>query len=117
MADHAYEPRLRKMEKDLSGRFERRIAREREPADDSLADKSVAEETTSENFAEAELDATVLTQVRDALRRIDDGTFGRCIVDGEPIEAKRLEASPWTPYCLKHQKLVEGGSTSRTPTI
>jgi DnaK suppressor protein len=117
MAHHDYEPRLRKMEKELSTRTERRFAREREPADDSLADKSVAEETTSENFAEAELDATILTQVRDALQRIEDGTFGQCIVDRGPIEAKRLEASPWTPYCMKHQKLLEAAATPKTPTI
>ena len=32
------------------------------------------------------LGATVLQQVRDALRRIDEGTFGRCVVDGVAIE-------------------------------
>jgi RNA polymerase-binding transcription factor DksA len=42
--------------------------------------------------------------VRAALRRIDDGTYGKCVLDDE---AKRLESVPWTPYCLKHQSKLE----------
>ena len=81
-----------------------------------VGDASVADEGESEDFAEAELDATVLQQVRDALRRIDDGTFGRCVVDGAPIEERRLEAVPWTPYCLKHQSALEAGDQPK-PTL
>jgi RNA polymerase-binding transcription factor DksA len=41
----------------------------------------------------------VLKQVRDALVRVrvDNGTFGPCLVDGRPIEEKRLDDVPWTP--------------------
>lgn len=38
--------------------------------------------------------------VRDALRRIDNGTYGVCFNCGEPIEAKRLEAQPTATRCL-----------------
>jgi RNA polymerase-binding transcription factor len=82
-----------------------------------VGDVSISDEGESETFTEAELDATVLQQVRDALRRIDDGTFGRCVVDGGMIEEKRLQAVPWTPYCLKHQRLLEAASRPRTPTL
>ena len=80
-------------------------------------DASVAGEDASEDFSEAELDSTILSLVRDALRRIDAGTFGQCGVDGGPIGAKRLEASPWVPYCLKHQKLLEAAAGHRFPTL
>src|SRR6267142_7023853 len=63
------------------------------------------------------LEGTVLQQVRDALQRIEDGIFGCCVVDGEPIEPKRLEAVPWTPYCVKHRKLLEATSRLRTPSL
>jgi RNA polymerase-binding transcription factor DksA len=46
------------------------------------ADESVADESESEDFTEAELDATILQQVQDALRRIEDGTYGQCLIDG-----------------------------------
>jgi DnaK suppressor protein len=109
---------------DLEARLSNRAEREREQAREQVIDvprdtagDSVADEGESEDFAEAELDATVLQQVRDALQRIADGTFGRCVVDGEPIEPTRLEAVPWTPYCMKHQKLREAASQQRTPSL
>ena len=39
-----------------------------------------------------------------------DGTYGQCLIDGGPIDPKRLEDVPWTPYCIKHQKLLEAAS-------
>ena len=114
-----YKQRLRDVEAELSARIAHEREQAREQVVDSArdrADDSVTDEAESEDFTEAELDATVLQQVRDALQRIDDGTFGRCVVDGEPIEPKRLEAVPWTPYCLKHQKLLEEPSR-RPPSL
>lgn len=115
-----YKQRLLKLEAQLTARVAREAGHARGQKIDSTGDAgdaSVADETASEQLAEAELDSTVLTQVRDALRRIDDGTFGTCIADGGPIEANRLEASPWTPYCLKHQRLLEAAAPGRTPTL
>jgi DnaK suppressor protein len=115
-----YKARLLDLEARLSNRTARaQVAAREQPLDSpgDIGDASVAEEGASEDLTEAELDAAVLQQVRDALRRVDEGTYGRCVVDGEPIEARRLEAVPWTPYCLKHQKLVEGSTGTRTPTL
>jgi DnaK suppressor protein len=115
-----FKRRLLELENRLSDRIAHRHEAAREQLLDSpgdMGDASVADEGESENFTEAELDATVLQQVRDALRRIEEGTFGRCVVDGAPIEPKRLEAVPWTPHCLKHQKLLEAASRPRTPTL
>ena len=50
-----------------------------------------------------------LTQVRSALDRLDDGTFGECMHCGNRIGAKRLEALPWTPYCIDCQEKIEKG--------
>jgi DnaK suppressor protein len=114
-----YKRRLLDLEADLSGRITRDQQNARTQVLDApgdVADASVAGEAESQAFTDAELDASVLQQVRDALRRIEDGTFGRCLVDGGPIEEKRLEAVPWTPYCLKHQQLLEGASRPK-PTL
>jgi RNA polymerase-binding transcription factor len=105
--------RLLDVETHLSGRITREHASARAQVQEGpgdAGDASVADEAESEEFTQAELDATVLQQVREALRRIENGTFGRCVVDGGPIDEKRLEAVPWTPYCLKHQKLLEAAS-------
>jgi DnaK suppressor protein len=115
-----YKRRLLELEKQLSDRVLREEQSGREHTFDVPADSgdaSLADEAKSEEFTQAELDATILKQVRDALRRIDEGTFGRCAVDGAPIEEMRLQAVPWTPYCLKHQELLEAASRQNMPTL
>lgn len=69
------------------------------------ADASSANEVAAEKFTEAEMTTETLTLIREALVRINDGTYGKCLVDGGPIEAKRLEAVPWAQHCLKHADL------------
>jgi len=49
----------------------------------------------------------LLTEVEQALKHIGEGTYGRCIVDGELIPEKRLEAIPWTSRCVQHEEQME----------
>ena len=111
--------RLIEMETRLSSRKVRDVESGREQLIDTAADAgdaSVADEAESEDFTEAQLDATILQQVQDALQRIENGTYGRCLVDGGPIDPRRLEAVPWAPYCIRHQKLLEAASRPK-PTL
>ena len=115
-----YKQRLLDLEKNLAGRTDRDVEGGRGELIDTphdAGDASVSDVAIDTAFTKAELDSIVLQQVRDALRRIDEGTFGRCIVDGGPIEAKRLEAVPWAPHCLKHQSLIEAAGRERTWTL
>jgi DnaK suppressor protein len=115
-----YKQRLLDLERTLSARVRRAAGQGREEFIDAahdLGDASVADEMASEEFTEAEHNTAVLQQVRDALGRVADGTFGRCIVDDGPIEERRLEAVPWTRYCLKHAQQLEVAASSRTPTL
>jgi DnaK suppressor protein len=115
-----YRTRLLAEERALSARIERAIARAREQRDETArdaGDASSADELEDETLTEADADRIVLTQVRDALRRIDDGTFGTCVIGGELIERERLDAIPWTPYCSRHEKLREVPEPERTPTL
>lgn len=41
-----------------------------------------------------------LAQVRVALARTEDGTYGTCEVCGQPISPERLEVRPWAVRCL-----------------
>ena len=115
-----YKQRLLDFEKTLSARIGQEADQARGEFIDSahdVGDASVADEVSSEQFTEAEHNADVLQQVRDALDRVADGTFGTCIVDGGSIEEPRLEAVPWTPYCLKHAQKLEVAASPRTPTL
>ncbi|GGH17603.1 TraR/DksA family transcriptional regulator [Silvibacterium dinghuense] len=72
-------------------------------------DHSVDDDIKGVLFTEGNLQWKVLEQVREALGRIEHGTYGRCVVDGGLIEKKRLKAIPWTRYCLKHEQQEEVG--------
>lgn len=48
-----------------------------------------------------------LEDVKRALRRLDEGTYGTCEACGRPIPAERLEASPGARYCLEDQARLE----------
>jgi DnaK suppressor protein len=114
-----HKQRLIEIKTRLSSRKARDVKSGREQLLDTAADAgdaSVADEAESEDFTQAELDATILQQVQDALQRIENGTYGQCLVDGGPIDPKRLDAVPWTPYCIRHQKLLEAASGPK-PTL
>jgi len=45
-----------------------------------------------------------LAEIDAALKRLDDGTYGKCVVGGEDIGAERLEAMPWASLCIVHAR-------------
>jgi DnaK suppressor protein len=49
-------------------------------------------------------ESNLLRQVRSALRRIHDGSFGVCIECDWAISPKRLAAVPWAPRCIQCQE-------------
>jgi DnaK suppressor protein len=55
----------------------------------------------------------LLTDVQQALERIEQGTYGLCIVCGQPIPEKRLEALPWAARCVKDEEQLEQRIESR----
>lgn len=59
-----------------------------------------------------------LMMIEDALKRIKEKTYGVCIGCGKKIESGRLEAVPYTPYCLECEKkheYLEGENTNFRP--
>ncbi|MDB6029139.1 MAG: yocK [Verrucomicrobiales bacterium] len=48
-----------------------------------------------------------LYEIEQALNRIRNGSYGLCEMSGEPIEAERLEAIPWTRYSAVAQRELE----------
>ncbi|MCA4131587.1 TraR/DksA C4-type zinc finger protein [Arthrobacter sp. M4] len=56
----------------------------------------------SQASALLEQSRTALEQIEAALERISDGSFGYCAVCGAAISEGRLEARPWTPFCIEH---------------
>lgn len=52
-------------------------------------------------------ESNLLRNVRGALRRLNDGSFGVCVHCEEEISPKRLAAVPWTAYCIQCQELAD----------
>lgn len=52
-------------------------------------------------------ESNLLRNVRAALRRIEEGSFGVCLHCEEDISPKRLAAVPWTPYCIQCQEMAD----------
>ncbi len=73
------------------------------PASDpnDVADSIEEYETRSAELKELE---SRYNSVKAALVRIEEGTYGICSVDGEPIEQERLEANPAATTCIKHRE-------------
>jgi RNA polymerase-binding transcription factor len=48
-----------------------------------------------------------LEQVEAALRRLDEGAYGKCVQCGAPIAPSRLRVLPYAPLCVKCQEQQE----------
>ena len=58
-------------------------------------------------------DSALLRQVKAALRRIDDGSFGTCIECDSAISPKRLAAVPWAARCIQCQDAADRDGQER----
>jgi RNA polymerase-binding transcription factor DksA len=56
-----------------------------------------------------------LYEIDEALRRIDNLTYGICELTQQPIELARLEAVPYARYCLAGAKEMEKGKPRYRP--
>jgi DnaK suppressor protein len=70
-------------------------------------DLSVADDTTSADFADARRDLEEYRAGQAALARLDAGHYGACIDCGEPISAPRLQAQPFAIRCIACQERRE----------
>jgi DnaK suppressor protein len=52
-------------------------------------------------------ESTLLRQVKSALARVADGSYGTCLHCEEDIKPKRLDAVPWTKYCIVCQEAAD----------
>jgi len=68
--------------------------------DEGFADSAAATSERSEVLAQVEQAQAHRSEVVGALRRLDDGSYGKCQNCGREIATERLEALPATPLCI-----------------
>jgi DnaK suppressor protein len=74
-----------------------------------IADRAASSYTKEFLFSQSNNDRQLLQMVETALQRIREGAFGECVNCGNEINSKRLEAVPWTRYCIECQEKLEKG--------
>ncbi len=73
------------------------------------ADQAASEYERQALIHKAAAAQQTLRTLKQALERLRQGSFGECAECGGDIEPKRLEAIPWTRYCVKCQEMREQG--------
>ena len=82
-----------------------------------IADKAANSYTNEFLFHQSNNERQLLAMVEGALDRIRVGTFGQCISCGEEINSKRLEAVPWTRFCIACQEKLERGQLENAESL
>lgn len=62
-------------------------------------------------------ESTLLRDVKAALRRIHDGSFGSCLECERAISPKRLAAVPWASRCIECQDAADRDGQERTAPL
>ena len=75
--------------------------------DDNLGDSAGATYERELDQGLEEGAQQTLTAIDDALRKIEEGTYGICEVCGKPIGAGRLAAIPWARLCIDDQRKAD----------
>lgn len=108
----AYRERLEQQRADIVSMYQNDVRAGQESTDEGTED-IVDRANNSYNrelmFSLSDNERKRLLDIDGALTRIDEGTYGRCSNCGTEIAEKRLEAVPWTRYCIDCQELAEQG--------
>ncbi len=75
-------------------------------------DKADADYSYSFNFSLVSNKQKMLSQIDDALDRIEDGSYGTCEGCAVKIPLKRLKAKPFARYCIKCVEKLEAEGLS-----
>src|SRR5512140_1418824 len=62
-------------------------------------------------------DSALLRDVKAALRRIRDGSYGTCVECQLAISPKRLAAVPWASHCIECQDAADRDRQERTESV
>ena len=104
--------RLQTQRQEILDMYEQDLRAGQESADDGtedIVDRANNAYNRELMFSLSDGERSMLLQIEDALRRIDSGAYGKCSSCGEKINDLRLEAVPYTRYCINCQELAEKG--------
>jgi len=84
---------------------------------EDYVDDAVTHYTREFLLSLSDLDRRQLKMVDEALVRVKQGSYGECLMCGEMVNPKRLQAIPWARYCVKCQQLAEREELSQSASV
>lgn len=115
----ALRDRLQKQRQEILDMYQQDLRAGQESADDGtedIVDRANNAYNRELMFSLSDSERNMVLQIEDALRRIESGVYGRCSNCGEMINILRLEAVPYTRYCINCQELAEKGLLEAEPS-
>jgi DnaK suppressor protein len=71
------------------------------PLEQDFSEQAVENENNEVLDALGNAARTEVEKIKQAISRIDAGTYGICVNCGEPIKIERLSALPYANYCIR----------------
>jgi DnaK suppressor protein len=84
-----------------------KLQKEENTAKPDITDRASEEIERSFELRTRDRERKLINKIDEAIRRIDDGSYGYCEETGEPISIKRLEARPVATLSLEAQEMHE----------
>lgn len=84
---------------------------------EDIGDQSESDLERSTAFELASRESQLIEDIDEALRRIDEGTYGQCRRCGKPIDEERLKAIPTAKYDAACQAAIEAAQGTETPSL
>jgi DnaK suppressor protein len=113
---NAFQEILERKEADLAHVLRRRDGIVIEKSADQMDEIQYA---TERDLAIRNVDreSNLMRDVKDALRRIQEGSFGTCVECESAISPKRLAAVPWAACCIQCQEAAERDRENGTESL
>ncbi|HEX6862022.1 MAG TPA: TraR/DksA family transcriptional regulator [Thermoanaerobaculia bacterium] len=114
----ALRERLEKQRQEILDMYKQDVRAGQELADDGtedIVDRANNAYNRELMFSLSDSERQMVLQIEAALRRMDDGVYGRCANCGNTINMRRLEAVPYARFCIDCQELAEKGLLESEP--
>jgi RNA polymerase-binding protein DksA len=95
------------LHQDHEGRLDDEVEEMAGTSDNHLGDLATGTLNREIDYTLTENSEQVLSEIDDALKRVEDGTYGTCTVCGKEIGEERLEAYPWASLCIDDARKAE----------
>jgi DnaK suppressor protein len=108
----ALRERLLQQKREIVDMYKQDVKAGQESADDGtddIVDRANNAYNRELMFSLSDGERQLVLQIDAALRRMDEGAYGRCANCGQTIAAPRLDAVPWARFCIDCQELAEKG--------